>query len=55
MNLSSIISDYDLKEEVCSRIQRGAFDLPLWAHESIYGEEDTSDLLCKPVHFADEE
>jgi hypothetical protein len=24
-----------------------AFDLPLWAHNSIYGEEDTSDLLCK--------
>lgn len=22
------------------------FDLPLWAHENIYGSEDTSDLLC---------
>jgi len=27
-------------------LQKGAFDLPLWAHEAIYGEEDTSDLLC---------
>jgi hypothetical protein len=28
-------------------LQRSAFDLPLWAHNLIYGEEDTSDLLCK--------
>jgi len=28
-------------------LQRGAFDLPLWAHDAIYGEEDTSDLLCQ--------
>jgi len=28
-------------------LQRSAFDLPLWAHERIYGEEDTSDLVCK--------
>lgn len=28
-------------------IQRGCFEIPLWAHNSIYGEEDTSDLLCK--------
>lgn len=27
-------------------LQRSSFDLPLWAHEKIYGEEDTSDLLC---------
>eukprot|EP00934_Nitzschia_sp_Nitz4_P001188 Nitzschia sp. Nitz4//scaffold42_size132992//23851//25204//NITZ4_003383-RA/size132992-processed-gene-0.5-mRNA-1//1//CDS//3329551670//1188//frame0 len=27
-------------------LQRGAFDIPLWAHDSIYGDEDTSDLLC---------
>jgi len=28
-------------------LQRGCFEIPLWAHGSIYGEEDTSDLLCK--------
>jgi len=28
-------------------LQRGCFEVPLWAHEGIYGKEDTSDLLCK--------
>ena len=28
-------------------LQRGCFEVPLWVHNSIYGEEDTSDLLCK--------
>ena len=28
-------------------LQRGCFEIPLWAHNSIYGEEDTIDLLCK--------
>jgi spermidine synthase len=28
-------------------LQRSAFDLPLWAHQKIYGGEDTSDLRCK--------
>ncbi|KAG7350323.1 spermidine synthase [Nitzschia inconspicua] len=27
-------------------LQKGCFELPLWAHENIYGSEDTSDLLC---------
>lgn len=28
-------------------LQRGCFEVPLWVHNSIYGAEDTSDLLCK--------
>jgi len=28
-------------------LQRGCFEVPLWVHNSIYGKEDTSDLLCK--------
>ena len=28
-------------------LQRGCFEVPLWVHNRIYGEEDTSDLLCK--------
>lgn len=27
-------------------LQRGCFEVPLWVHDSIYGKEDTSDLLC---------
>jgi len=27
-------------------LQKGSFELPLWAHKAIYGSEDTSDLLC---------
>jgi len=28
-------------------LQKGCFLLPLWVHDTIYGEEDSSDLLCK--------
>jgi len=35
-------------------LSRGAFDLPLWAHESIYGDENTSDLECKETDDHDE-
>ena len=28
-------------------IIRRSFELPLWAHNHIYGTENTSDLLCK--------
>ena len=34
---------------------RSAFNLPFWAYESIYGEEDTSDLLCKRDENFDDE
>lgn len=27
-------------------LQKGCFELPLWVHENIYGNEDTNDLLC---------
>mmetsp|Transcript_16764 Transcript_16764/g.18465 ORF Transcript_16764/g.18465 Transcript_16764/m.18465 type:complete len:401 (-) Transcript_16764:259-1461(-) len=28
-------------------LQRGCFDIPLWVHNKIYGQEDTSDLFCQ--------
>jgi len=28
-------------------LQRGCFDIPLWVHQKIYGQEDTSDLFCQ--------
>eukprot|EP00536_Pseudo-nitzschia_multiseries_P002045 jgi/Psemu1/294674/fgenesh1_pm.27_\ len=36
-------------------LQRGCFEVPLWAHESIYGKEDTSDLHCKIHHDDDDD
>jgi spermidine synthase len=42
-----IVSNGDKTSYYHPPLQRGCFEVPLWVHNSIYGEEDTSDLLCK--------
>lgn len=50
-----VLTDDSILSFFCCRFCR-CFDLPLWAHENIYGSEDTSDLLCdneRPTYVKD--